>query len=817
MKNFLRSLFYAESKSELNTLFFALFFSAILSLFPLFYTWGKLNIGGDVLIPLNASGLEKYLYHWTAIGDGKYYVLNYYPYYLIYKAFEFFNLSIYQISSVLFFILSVIAGIGIYKICTIFHESKNPFVYFTPIAFYLFSPALLNAWHYNFIYSFLPLFIYFIFKSVKNNKINIVDVIWVSAILFFCSMDLPNPKYIFYLHLNALLIFLGALAFRLIDVSFFKINRKELTICILMNSYILIPNAYFVTQYSAENYGVNVKAEYKNTGPMPDYRTATIDTMLKLHNANVFLNNNDASKYKKNVIASFFSYFFISIIMLVPLISKNKLAYEKKYLSILFGLLLVYIFLSVGPNPPFGFIYEYLVSTFPLLAFLRTTAGAVFFLSLFYAILLYVFIEKLTQHKIKITLLILFVLSIVSYPFLNGDYYKNFNGNHYADTNQRGFKVPDAYFRVKDTLDSLKLVAKIYYPNSDLTYLNTKWGFFGPVIYNFIYKNSNIGFNNVNKDPTIHNVGFIYQDNSLFGQDGKAFIKSSQIINESFITISRTDREDFLPLFFGPTKLLSSREADKAWEKCESSRCIPLRSVVLDSETLAINAASLNLMNNTHLEFRRINATKYRVRIHGVGNSFLLAFSENYNSGWKIYSSKMWNVGEINASLINYKIFDGNKEDQASVYELKDYLQQGYITTLGDGEAKIFEHKKWENYREVPSYNEEFRTEFISKNFQGTIQNDNLPSGPFYETWLKKSLPEKNHLMVNRYANGWLIDVAHLCANQSQACLRNNDGSFETEIVVEFWPQQIYIIAIAISGLTLFFSFAGWLWFRRKR
>lgn len=55
-----------------------------------------------------------------------------------------------------------------------------------------------------------------------------------------------------------------------------------------------------------------------------------------------------------------------------------------------------------------------------------------------------------------------------------------------------------------------------------------------------------------------------------------------------------------------------------------------------------------------------------------------------------------------------------------------------------------------------------------------------------WETWLKKPLPEKNHYLVNGYANAWRIE---------------KQGDYE--IILEFWPQRLFYIGLFIAGLTL--------------
>ena len=153
---------------------------------------------------------------------------------------------------------------------------------------------------------------------------------------------------------------------------------------------------------------------------------------------------------------------------------------------------------------------------------------------------------------------------------------------------------------------------------------------------------------------------------------------------------------------------------------------------------------------------------------------------------------------------------DGNSEDQASKEELADYIGKGWVTDLGGNIG------------------------FISKNFQGTIQNDNLSTGNIFETFFKKPIDENNHLMANGYANSWIIDAEKLCNDNPEFCIKNppceigqdksciaqgKDGSYDMEFVVEFWPQRLFYIGLGISGLTLLgcLAYLGYGWHRRRK
>ena len=164
-----------------------------------------------------------------------------------------------------------------------------------------------------------------------------------------------------------------------------------------------------------------------------------------------------------------------------------------------------------------------------------------------------------------------------------------------------------------------------------------------------------------------------------------------------------------------------------------------------------------------NLQYKKINPSKYRVVLKNVKGKLSLVFLESFHDQWKVYAVK---------------------------------------------------NHKTENIT---------NNNFISKNFNGTIQNDNLPKGKFYETWCKEPLSEENHLMANGYANSWVIDVDEVCKVESDKvesfCVKNADGTYDFELVVEFWPQRLFYLGLIISGTTLL-GCVGYLiydWRRRRK
>ena len=73
---------------------------------------------------------------------------------------------------------------------------------------------------------------------------------------------------------------------------------------------------------------------------------------------------------------------------------------------------------------------------------------------------------------------------------------------------------------------------------------------------------------------------------------------------------------------------------------------------------------------------------------------------------------------------------------------------------------------------------------------------------------------------VNGYANSWWIDLEQVCeSSKVQNCVKNPDGSYDIEMVIEFWPQRWFYLGLIISGMTLFgcLWYLGYDWRKRRK
>lgn len=202
------------------------------------------------------------------------------------------------------------------------------------------------------------------------------------------------------------------------------------------------------------------------------------------------------------------------------------------------------------------------------------------------------------------------------------------------------------------------------------------------------------------------------------------------------------------------------------------------------------------------IEFKKINPTKFRVRIHNARGVFPLVFSENFDKNWRIYDSPLPSPRVNFADIEKYVPLQDNNDDQATKGELSDFIQNGLVTDLGNLNEKTREHMIRKNGQTVIGLFEKYRIDFISKNLNSTIQNDNLPEGKLWETWFRKPfLGNESHFENDGYSNGWVIDPNKVCENNG-GCVKNADGTVDFELVVEFWPQRLLYVGLGISIVT---------------
>lgn len=510
-------------------------------------------------------------------------------------------------------------------------------------------------------------------------------------------------------------------------------------------------------------------------------------------------------------------------------IISNKLVQSSLFFSSLF---FIGVFFTKGTASPIGGIYYFLLEYVPYFGMYRSSDLKFPYLILLSFVFLFSLIGFLKNRKLFI------VISIIGIVLM---------GLPLKTPKSGATEIPSYWRELASDIDAFALEGRVLlFPKNTSVFDDYKWGFEGGNLLQMLELRSSItntvGYGYSSQEKKTRIIGSVYADLEKGKiEDAKKLMNDFNIkyllIRNDFDIIKNNNGTGNFEKGFSLDD--ASRVNDivrNNFKKIDEKGQLELYALsnedfvqkfYISKKTEAINSNQPSITgaeNNKSLniEFKKINPTKYRVILHRIEGSSKLVFSELFHSGWKAYlgDNKIKDMSE-NASLTakvesDYKILEGGNEDQATKAEIIDYVNKGLISTLGNGKTQKINHTKRVNGREKFDYEEQYTTGFVSKNINGTIQNDNMPSGSIAETWFQKPIEnDKNHFEINGYANSWAIDPTMTCENNDK-CVKNEDGSYDMEVIIEYWPQRLYYLGVLISGTALISS-VGWLLYIWKR
>ena len=81
------------------------------------------------------------------------------------------------------------------------------------------------------------------------------------------------------------------------------------------------------------------------------------------------------------------------------------------------------------------------------------------------------------------------------------------------------------------------------------------------------------------------------------------------------------------------------------------------------------------------------------------------------------------------------------------------------------------------------------------------------------------AVPSSYHYQLDGFLNAWYVDTSTLCAAPNASCTKNADGSYDIEMVIEFWPQRWFYLGLLISGATLAscLGYLGYDFYKRRK
>ena len=557
--------------------------------------------------------------------------------------------------------------------------------------------------------------------------------------------------------------------------------------------------------------------------------------------------------------------FFITFIILVPVIK-----YPKKFFSFVL-LYLIGIYFYLAYNHPFGNLklwflehlpYHYVyIDNYNFIMIVIISASILFGSG---SVMIYKFIEKNIGKKTSIATLffIMFISCVVYvYPAWSN---KIFNG--YTNFNNRKVtmlaKVPHYYSRAKNLFNRTDINYNIFILPNVYSNVNLNWHFGyddGGLYFYLLYKHSEFSVNmnysnNLFYDLQDYNYQnlrsflamtstkyVILQNDVLQSKSNKiGFFNYSKylkyiskpelrsILNTSNglklvrkfgkLDIYKLSDKYFIPRIWMPKKLIfvnnelklhdldnymvpitmqnSFKVRTAVFAKLFSqnrhseriknyelnniadkySKQYSLTNKILDipasDKTLKISETVKKITAPT-IEFKEINPSKYAVIVHNAKTSFPLIFNLMYLKGWDVYPQIYPKRAGVDYSRDNF-----NKTYNL----LKQTNADKNIAFLGN--------------------------KFISKDINGTIQNDNIPDGHILQTLFEKPLPAKYHFVANGYSNSWWINLDYIKKLGPRYYKVNKNGTVDFELIIDYWPQRLLYIGLIISGSSLFIIIA---------
>lgn len=662
----------------------------------------------------------------------------------------------------------------------------------------------LNPWgiHTLFIY---PLYFLILYRFYKNNFL-IFYVFGLVSFLFAYTFANPPQMVLLILILPIFLLIIRLMYHDSITVLEFIKKSVLLYISFflfhiwwIVHWVLILPDAQkLYTRKFARSWLESVSKDIPLIMKDLFSLTWSIPRIADLHFVAYYYNN----QYVK--LASYIPFFVILFWLTFKRSSHNRVI--KAFLITLFLLTL----LLKAANPPFPGIMFLCFDYVPLCYLFKTAPekfGVIFIFII--SLLLFYVLNDLQTKWLKWILYGYIIVTL--YPFVSGQYIPPYKTD-VRDYVTRKYTDLDEFKNFRRAMNNKKLDFRLLsYPNGGNyqvklnLYDNIYYTGLDPILSNTIhpYIADHMEVFTVNPlyltlDEPVHarlmylySIRYLHLNHRLrswFGNiTNKQIGELEKILQTKYKHVAKFGEMDlyetpeFLPHFYTPKTILIHHGTSKELVDVLS------KNVSLDRPAIYFDSDNTNPMpiNKTYTqtpitEFKKINAAKYRVTIHGLRDSIPLIFNETYHRMWKAYIIKTNSLTteEFNIQARSYNVTDSNRQDQADRQTLQTFYTNGWLSAAGP--------------------------EFVSKELSGTIQNDNIDNGSLYDSTFLKSIPDSTHLKVNGYANSWVIDPEKLCTNNS--CRKNSDGSYDIDLLLEFMPQKVFYWNFSFTLMVLLIS-----------
>lgn len=520
---------------------------------------------------------------------------------------------------------------------------------------------------------------------------------------------------------------------------------------------------------------------------------------------------------------------------------------QKKLLAV-FGLmiLLVTFLLNKGRGLPWESPTHALFARNPVLCSLRSFDKILVFLPFFLVMSCCIFYSRAKRPAVPAAMVAAVLL--LCFPFISGRFYekhyavdagKDYKTSHYAPL----VKIPREYLASANLTNSMA---------GDFRMLSLPWSLRNPDLKGWIFseKWKNSGANPLSQyfehplmqmnEPSAFsgwNYGSEWNEQTpeeslwflplagmlnarylIFQKDvasefvAKAMPKLDlykkmgwvhSVVSNEYFDLLELGQQHFLPHLYVPERLLFVRRSPEI-PSVLNELSDRKKTAVLGTDARVLAGLAPDA-GRIVIEYKKISPAKYRVKFHKIRGSFPFVFSEAFYSQWKIYPVPY--SSRTSSPLDQYQVFPGNGQFQATRDEVGSFVDRGWISELGHGDVRTRTVLDWTESGEPRYAAERRRFDFISKNVRGTIENDNIEDGHFYDTWARQPIDEEYHRPANGYANAWIMDPSYLKERFPGVLRANADGTFDLEAILEFGPQKslgmgrAYVICFALFVL----------------
>lgn len=648
-----------------------------------------------------------------------------------------------------------------------------------------------------FALAFGILSIYFIIRAFEEKKV--IYAVFASLATLFLN------------HLAIVVLlgfFLGIFAIFWLISNLTKENLKLiLKIFSVFALFTFLFNAYWIIPLLRMFLGGSFKKELFSSG-------SDFAWLVDMSNASRLIGADHLRHLPYGSVKNFDSYqilfsYIILICVFAPLIlyRRNRNVLFFSFVGILF------VILSLGIKKPMGILFEFLWTHFAFFHGFRSTIRFLIFPIISFSILLgYFFIyvahqEAFSFRKRPIILLIFFsfVMVFSIWPLFTGDILGAANP----------VNLPESYYQIKKEIsekndnsnililpDNLspffgwsnkpnKLVQGMYFENKFYT---------NPTIFlfilsfskehKFLYSQIQEGVD-LNKFLALFNIKHIilhkdYLINNDFKTPNRNFYHYKDILKEyNSINIEKNfkeieyytiDDKDTLPKIYIPSTLTYIQSKD--WLAKIGKRPDDMVKVRGDWQ-VSVNSG-IKMKEDDNENYRLISKV-LNEKDSDIRNLYFLddIMTDKANYVLNIIKNK-----EHKTFQIDYK-----NEKATVIQTFKDSsLPSIEFFQVHPTKYRIAVHNAKKSFPLIFSegYHPEWKIYPGNSKFSSSIG----------ETWFKAPLGEDGHILVNTFANAWWIDITKI-----KNYKRNPDGSIDFDLIMEYRPQRLFYLGLAITFL----------------